>query len=332
MKKIERVKLGWVAMAVLCGLLAGTKGWAQTAAKAAGAKAADNVAASVLMLSDLHFDPFRDPAKVPRLAAAKVTDWEAILNEPDSATQGASYAAVLSACTGKALDSDHALLVASLQAAKTHGGLKFVTISGDLLVHQFDCRYQATMKKADYAEFAEKTASYVVSRVEAEFGVPVYVALGNNDSSCGDYKMDAHDRFLTGTSKAVIAGLRGADAAEQKAAAESYAAGGYFSVMLPAPMRKTRLLVLDDMFWSRKYTTCGGKADTAMANEQMAWLSRELDGARTRGGEGVGAGAYSAGVRHLCDGEEGRCMRRKQAGAVSCRSVRECLNGDAERA
>ena len=33
------------------------------------------------MLSDLHFDPYRDPAKVPALRAAPVMQWTKILNE-----------------------------------------------------------------------------------------------------------------------------------------------------------------------------------------------------------------------------------------------------------
>ena len=78
-------------------------------------------------------------------------------------------------------------------------------------------------------------------------------------------------------------GLHGADAAEVKQAREDYEAGGYFAVTLPAPIVKTRLLVIDDIFLSHHYTTCGGKADSKGADAMMAWLTRELDGARERG-------------------------------------------------
>ena len=218
-----------------------------------------------LMLSDLHFDPFRDPGRVAKLAAAPIANWDAILDEPNSPTQAATLAAEQAACGGKGLDSDYALLVASLKAAKLNApGLRFITISGDLLVHQFDCRYDATMKatgvKNGYAAFAEKTASYVIHRVEMEFpGVPVYVALGNNDSSCGDYKLDAHDRFFAGTSAAVLAGLHGAGAEELRQAKEDYEAGGYLATRMP--MAHARLLIFDDMYLSRRYTNCAEKAD-----------------------------------------------------------------------
>jgi len=238
----------------------------------------------VLMLSDIHFDPFRDQAKVARLAAAPVSGWEAILKEPASATQAADFAALQTACKAvKGVDTDETLFDASLSEEKSRtAGLKFVTVSGDLVVHQFDCRYKTTMKsEAGYTEFASKTASYVIQRLEAAFQVPVYVALGNNDSRCGDNEIDANDPFLAGTSKAVIAGLKGASAVEVKQAKTDYEAGGYFSVTLP--MTKTRLLAIDDLYLSKKWKTCEGTTDAAAPAAVMTWLKSELDAAAKRG-------------------------------------------------
>jgi sphingomyelin phosphodiesterase acid-like 3 len=240
----------------------------------------------VLMLSDIHFDPFRDPAKAAKLAAAPVAEWEAILRQPNSPTQAADFAALQRTCgASKGLDSDHTLLVSALEAARTHAaGAKFVTVSGDLLVHQFDCRFQTLVGKTGLEAFAAKTADYVVKRVEASFpGVPVYVALGNNDSGCGDYKLDEDDTFLSGSSDAVVHGLHGASPAEVKQAREDYDKGAYFAVTLPAPMVKTRLLVFDDMYMSRKYTTCAGKADPRGSADVSAWLTQQLDAARQQG-------------------------------------------------
>jgi sphingomyelin phosphodiesterase acid-like 3 len=238
------------------------------------------------MLSDIHFDPFRDPAKAAKLAAAPVAEWEAILKQPNSATQAVDFAALQRTCgAAKGLDSDHTLFASALEAARTDAaGAKFVTISGDLLVHQFDCRYQTLVGKDGLSAFAAKTASYVVKRVEATFpGVPVYVALGNNDSGCGDYKLDEDDTFFGGSSDAIIQGLHGASAAEVKQARQDYDTGGYFAVTLPAPIEKTRLLVFDDMYLSRKYTTCAGKTDARGSADLTAWLTAQLDGARQRG-------------------------------------------------
>ena len=276
---MRRAFLGWM----LVGLAAGFAG-AQAPVPAAKPEAST---IPVLMLSDIHFDPFRDPAKVAKLAAAPVTGWEAILKAPDSATQVADFQTLQAACAGaKGLDSNEALFDASLKAEHTHGpGVKFVTISGDLLVHQFDCRFATVMKtEKGYGEFAEKTASYVIKRVEAEFPTAsVYVALGNNDSSCGDYALDMHDRFLSGTSKAVVDGLRDASAEDVAQAKTDYEAGGYFSVELVAPMKKTRLLVIDDMYLSKKWATCSKKADKSDPAAVLTWLKSQLDGAAQRG-------------------------------------------------
>jgi sphingomyelin phosphodiesterase acid-like 3 len=251
----------------------------------------------VLMLSDLHFDPFHDPAKALRLAAAPGEQWQAILDEPDSGGQKSTFAALQSECKARGEDSDEALLSASLAAA--HSQVKksaFVTVTGDLLAHQFDCRYMSATKSAPqgsaaaregYAAFAAKTINYVVERVEKEFaGEPVYFALGNNDSSCGDYRLDVKDPLLAATGDAVMAGLGRATGthaeAERAQAAKDYAQGGYYSVRLGRPMQRTRLVVVNDIYMSRNYATCAGKKDNAGAAAQLDWLQKQLAGARER--------------------------------------------------
>jgi len=107
--------------------------------------------------------------------------------------------------------------------------------------------------------------------------VPVYVALGNNDSDCGDYRLDAHSDFLRVTGKEVT---RNFPASERPAAEESFAAGGYYSVTLPAPIENTRLLVLNDIFMSSNYATCAGKPDPGAADAQLTWLRQQLTKAR----------------------------------------------------
>ncbi len=240
----------------------------------------------VVMLSDLHFDPLRDPAKAERLAAAPTSQWPGILREPATPTQAADFAAMQARCGSKnGLDSDYALLSSALHAASAQAaGVGFVTVSGDLVVHQFECRWkQATGHSKGYEDFHEKTAEFVIRQVEAVFpGVPVYLALGNNDSSCGDYRMDLHDRYFQATSGAVLAGLVGASKAERVQAERDYLAGGYFSVALPG-LAKTRLLVVDDIYLSRKYQTCAGKQDRSEGEAVLQWLGGQLDEARRRG-------------------------------------------------
>jgi sphingomyelin phosphodiesterase acid-like 3 len=47
-------------------------------------------------------------------------------------------------------------------------------------------------------------------------------------------------------------------------------------------VKNTRLLVLDDLFMSDRYRTCGGKADAAPAAAQIAWLKQQLNEARDK--------------------------------------------------
>jgi sphingomyelin phosphodiesterase acid-like 3 len=278
---------GWVLVSLGCMGLVPGRALAQAVPPPA--------TVSAVMLSDLHFDPFHDPEKVPLLVNAKVEDWEGILMRPDSAAQQAGFAAVQTACTGKqGADAPYLLLSGVLKAAKDRApDARFVTVSGDLLVHEFDCRYRTAMKLPKATEdnqsvsavFAEKTTLFVIRLAEARFkGIPVYFALGNNDSRCNHNRLDVRDAYLQATGPALIDGLAGVSAAERESALATYESAGYYGVTMAAPMERTRLLVLDDIYMMSKFANCEGDAqDHKGADEQIAWLTRELDGAQKRG-------------------------------------------------
>src|ERR1700749_4026495 len=87
----------------------------------------------VVMLSDLHFDPFHDPAKFERLRVAPVEQWQKILAAPDSPTIVADSAKLTAKCRSRGLDTSWTLLESSLGAAHAHAPhALFVTVSGDL--------------------------------------------------------------------------------------------------------------------------------------------------------------------------------------------------------
>jgi sphingomyelin phosphodiesterase acid-like 3 len=233
-----------------------------------------------VMVSDIHFEPFFDPAKAAQLAAAPVSEWKGILAGAASADREARFTALEQGCHTRGEDTSYALLDSSLRAIHRDGaGAKFVTVSGDLIAHAFECKFGVVFPNAaagEYRTFVEKTIDFVIDELdEAVPGVPVYVALGNNDSDCGDYKLDAHSEFLAAVGEEVAKSF---PEAERKGIAESYAAGGYFSARLP--VGNARMLVLDDQFMGAKYTTCGGKADASAADAQLAWLEQQLADAR----------------------------------------------------
>ncbi|MDW5267380.1 MULTISPECIES: metallophosphoesterase [Acidobacteriaceae] len=239
--------------------------------------------ASALLLSDIHFDPFHDPDKVARLVNAPASEWEAILAEPASVDQSAAFAALQQRCNARGVDTSYELFRSSLLAERREArDAKFITLSGDLIAHGFGCRFAALVPgktPRDYSAFVDKTVEYVTSQLRKTFPeVPVYAALGNNDSGCGDYRLDGASDFLTATAKNVMAGLP--NSADRKKAQGDFTTGGYYSVMMAAPMRNTRLIVLDDIFMSQKYETCGGQRDAAAAAAQIAWLQRQFADAR----------------------------------------------------
>jgi sphingomyelin phosphodiesterase acid-like 3 len=49
------------------------------------------------------------------------------------------------------------------------------------------------------------------------------------------------------------------------------------------PLRAARLIVVNDLFLSGKYSSCEGKPDPAAATAQMSWLARQLSEARAAG-------------------------------------------------
>ncbi|MGA3372315.1 MAG: metallophosphoesterase [Terracidiphilus sp.] len=243
-----------------------------------------NASVPVLLISDIHFEPFWDPVKVAKLNAATPDKWDAILAPPASPKRKQAFAAFLQQCACGDGDTSSVLFDTSLKNMRLQAaGVAFVTVSGDLISHQFDKKYATAFRgstDADYSAFVEKTIQYVVGKLYAAFpGVPVYVALGNNDTDCQDYWIDAGSDFLKDIGLEVAMNF---PATEKTDAEASFHAGGYYSVSLPAPIQNARLLVLDDLFMSDSYRTCAGGLDPGAAAHQISWLDGELAKARAR--------------------------------------------------
>ena len=267
-----------------------------------------------LFLSDIHFDPLHDPAKAKELAAAPVTQWRSILAAPPSANQVQAFTELQADCHARGIDTPFALLRSSLQAMRTRlPGAKFLTVSGDLVAHGFPCRFQKLLPGAapgDYQAFVVKTLTFVVEELRAAFPKkPIYVSLGNNDSGCGDYQLDTGSEFLAQAAMAVTAAL---PTAQREAALLQFGRGGYFSIPMAEPMRNTRLIVVNDVLLSPKYTTCAGKPDPAAGADETAWLEHQLQDARQAGQRvwimghippGVDPYSTVAKFRDVCRGE-----------------------------
>ena len=268
-------------VALLCLLLIAHAAQAQNN-KPAAKPAPANTTVPVLLVSDIHFEPFWDPVKVGKLIAATPDKWDAILAAPASPGRKQAFAAFLQQCACGDGDTSSVLFDASLRNMRLQAaGVAFVAVSGDLISHDFDKKFVTAFRgstDADYRAFVEKTIDYVVGKLYAAFpGVPVYVALGNNDTDCQDYWIDANSDFLKDTGVEVAMNF---PATEKADAESSFHAGGYYSVALPAPIKNARLLVLDDLFMSKNYRTCAGHRDPSAATAQIKWLAQRLADAR----------------------------------------------------
>jgi sphingomyelin phosphodiesterase acid-like 3 len=276
-ERLRRCVCFGVALVCFAGL--GMKAPGQAAA---GQKKPSAQAVEALFVSDIHFEPFWDPGKAAQLAAAPLTEWKAILESPDSPDREQRFAALQRNCHDRGVDTSYTLYESSLQAMRADAaGAKFVVVSGDLIAHDFSCKFATVLPHAkadEYRAFVEETIGYVEAQLRAALPhVPVYAALGNNDSDCGDYQLDANSEFLEAAGRDLTADV---PAAERTEAQRTFAAAGYYSVTLPAPMQHTKLLVLNDLFMAKRYTTCGGKANAAPAAEQIAWMKGQMDAAR----------------------------------------------------
>jgi sphingomyelin phosphodiesterase acid-like 3 len=218
---------------------------------------------NVLLISDIHFDPLADPAIVKQLMAAPVSQWQPIF----ASSRRTGYSRFPN-------DTNYPLLKSTLTAAAAQAPFDFVIFSGDCLRHNFRNAFiSAGGSPNQFAAFATNTAVFVVETLQSAFNLPVYFALGNDDSTCGDYRMDPGGPFL----RILSSSLR--VLAHRAEAADTFRTAGFYE--LPHPILHSReILVLNSVLWSRRYSNCGTDGSDAGAAE-IDWLSSKLREAKT---------------------------------------------------
>jgi sphingomyelin phosphodiesterase acid-like 3 len=220
-----------------------------------------------LLLSDIHFDPLADvnPTIVKELSAAPVSQWQEILA---AASAGSGYAHFPN-------DTNYPLLRSALSAAAQYP-IDFVIASGDYLRHDFQNAFvKAGGSPSDFPTFATKTAAFVVDTIQATFRVPVYFALGNDDSPCGDYGMAPGSAFLTALANSLQV------LAKNSEATADFRAAGFYE--LPHPTLLTHeIIVLNTVLWSPSYSNCGSDGSDP-GNAEIQWLNWKLYEAKTLG-------------------------------------------------
>ena len=76
----------------------------------AGNAVKSSLTVSALLVSDIHFEPFWDPGKVPQLASEPARQWDAVLSAPPSPDQAARFAALQETCHARGADTSYKLV------------------------------------------------------------------------------------------------------------------------------------------------------------------------------------------------------------------------------
>jgi sphingomyelin phosphodiesterase acid-like 3 len=225
--------------------------------------AAQPPAGHALLISDVHFDPLADKSIVKELIARPAKEWAQVV----AASADAPFAK-------RGSDANYSLIAAVLDAAAQKGPFDYVLFQGDALRHHFrEAFIQVGGSESDFPSFATKTAVFLADILQAKFHAPVLFAIGNNDSACDDYRMDPDNSFFRDLSDALPAVARSAEAKSD------FRSGGYYSIPNPGASGQ-EMIVLNSVFWSPKFSTCGPARIDAridVGERELDWLASKLD-------------------------------------------------------
>jgi hypothetical protein len=244
-----------VVLLVLLGL-------ANAAGVAAAAPPPARAAAPWLLVSDLHFDPFDDPALDADLVRSPEGAWHGI------------FARSAAPPSGYFEDTNFALLEAALAAMRARTAEPAVVIvAGDFLAHEFPKRFAAVpgSSPAAYDGFVDKTIAFLAQELGTAFPRAQFVVtLGNNDGYCDDYAGTPGSPFLAHMA-AAFAPLVNRDGRAPDFVRD-FSRAGYYSAELPGPAG-AQILALDSVYWSAKYQNSCGVPGADPGAQELAWLA-----------------------------------------------------------
>jgi len=217
---------------------------------------------TLLLFSDVHFDPFADPSLVAALAASDVSAWKSILGSSS-----------LNAYPTYGSDSNYTLFESALDdMAAQAGDVTTIVYPGDTLSHHFIKDYETYTGDTSHTgldSFIKKTVEFFVQEVDSRFpDATVLMAIGNNDSALSDYGSVPGDPYLSATAPVIAKAFFNNDA-DRTAFAASYAMGGYYAVEPDGPTG-VKYIVLNDVFWSSRVD------DPGPGIVELSWFASEL--------------------------------------------------------
>ncbi|WP_031484770.1 metallophosphoesterase [Maridesulfovibrio frigidus] len=226
----------------------------------------------VLVISDVHFDPFDDPTIFNDLVNANAADWNAIFAK-STATDLPGYGS----------ETNYPLLSKALNsAASMQKNPSLIILPGDILRHHFASTFNelfgAGVTSSDRNGFILKTLKFFILQVQEHYpNTPVLFTLGNNDSYQGNYLLDAGGEFLSETADMFYTDFLKSQA-DSSAYSTTYKAGGYYT----ATFGRDDIIFINltsILFSKNRPTPVLGDA----AYTQLDWLESQLLAARQAG-------------------------------------------------
>jgi len=227
-----------------------------------------------LMLSDIHFDPYADPTIMEQLGA-----------KPTEACRTAAS----SAFAQFGSDTNYPLLKSTLDhaaatAAQNHFHYDYVIVTGDFLAHHFDASYRRCVGGGDeaYQKFARDTLRFIEGMIAKVLpGVPVFAALGNNDSDRGDYA-EPSEFFLQSVGRDWSRAWGNIPAPARTRALTAFGRAGNYAVPHPT-VPNHEFVILNSNLWSAGNPQACSDADPDPGG-QFQWLREVLDRVKHAGG------------------------------------------------
>ena len=227
-----------------------------------------------LMLSDIHFDPYADPAIMKQLGATPLAPCQAPAS-PEFAKFGS--------------DTNYPLLKSTLDnvaaaAAANHDHFEYVMVTGDFLAHNFDVRYKQCVGGGAeaYQKFAADTVLFVDRMISSALpGVPVFAALGNNDSDRGDYAKPTSN-FLQSVGEDWSRAWGKLPPGRGEMALAAFERAGNYALPHPT-VPNHELVILNSSLWSASNAKACGESDPDPSG-QFAWLGEVLARVKRAGG------------------------------------------------
>lgn len=227
----------------------------------------------ILVISDIHFNPFYDPSILDQLIAADYTQWESIFEKSKDNSYGVYRQ-----------DTYYPLFKSAMKEMPIiEAKPDFIIITGDFISHDFEEVYQGltgTPYSDSVTDFIKKTESFVTSQLAKKYpNTPIFPVLGNNDGFCGDYHIEPNGAFLKFFGGLWLPQLQGAYGNENFM--NTFSKGGYYAVAMPWDSTQVfiglnTVLFSPGHFSDRHENYCEYTPTTAAGDEQMSWLKNTL--------------------------------------------------------